>query len=332
MNDNNKENTIPNNNEEQKRNKSNTFNLIIGIATLLIALLGATFAYFSATARSRENDVSVKSAYVSISYDGGTDIKASHLIPATVTVAMEKYKKEIAAKAEDEEVIDEDEYKTTNTDRRCVDANGREVCYVYQFTINSEGEEGRKTDIVGAIKINDNTQSTGETPDVRQFENLSYAVFRVETRKVNGERIIDKYGNTKVYSYEYLENNFENMEDPEKYPDNINYRNFKFAKFEKRFETYDSNGAVNRTVFPLACLFGYSDDYDNVEADDIKRCATYPINNNEEYTFQVVIWLEETGEVQDEQGIAFNGTVQLEVPTDQNAGGEYSDGKITGKE
>ena len=52
-------------------NASNTFNLIIGIATLLIAILGATFAYFSATAQSLENDVTVKSAYVSISYDGG---------------------------------------------------------------------------------------------------------------------------------------------------------------------------------------------------------------------------------------------------------------------
>ena len=57
----------PNNNEEKANNKTNTFNLIIGVATLLIALLGATFAYFSATARSRENDVTVKSAYVSIS-------------------------------------------------------------------------------------------------------------------------------------------------------------------------------------------------------------------------------------------------------------------------
>ena len=40
-------------------NKTNTFNLIIGISTLLIAILGATFAYFSATARSKENDVTL---------------------------------------------------------------------------------------------------------------------------------------------------------------------------------------------------------------------------------------------------------------------------------
>ena len=68
--------------QEYANNKKNVFNIIIGIATLLIALLGATFAYFSATARSKDDDVSVKSAYVSIAYDGGTEIKASHLIPA----------------------------------------------------------------------------------------------------------------------------------------------------------------------------------------------------------------------------------------------------------
>ena len=115
MNDNNKENIISNNNEEQKRNKSNTFNLIIGIATLLIALLGATFAYFSATARSRDNDVSVKSAYVSISYDGGTEIKATNLIPATQTVAINKFQKPVAAIGTKDDktltFLDEDEYR-----------------------------------------------------------------------------------------------------------------------------------------------------------------------------------------------------------------------------
>ena len=48
-NDNINENAINPNNGENFNNKSNTFNLVIGLATLLIAILGATFAYFSAT-------------------------------------------------------------------------------------------------------------------------------------------------------------------------------------------------------------------------------------------------------------------------------------------
>ena len=51
---------------ENEENKRNVFNIIIGVSTLLIAILGATFAYFSATATSKENDVNVKSAYVNI--------------------------------------------------------------------------------------------------------------------------------------------------------------------------------------------------------------------------------------------------------------------------
>ena len=39
-----------------KEKKTQTFNLIIGIATLLIAIFGATFAYFTATARSSEGN------------------------------------------------------------------------------------------------------------------------------------------------------------------------------------------------------------------------------------------------------------------------------------
>ncbi len=320
MNDNNKENTIPNNNEEQKRNKSNTFNLIIGIATLLIALLGATFAYFSATARSRENDVSVKSAYVSISYDGGTEIKATNLIPATQTVAINKFQKPVAAigTIDDETLtfLDEDEY-TNDVDRRCVDAKGREVCYVYQFTINSEGEEGGNTAIAGAVKINNN-----------EFDNLSYLLYEVNFEQENGQDKVDKFGNRIVSEYTLI-GTFDQTDTNE---DNVNYTNTKFAKLEKPFDKYGDNGEYVSTIHPLACLFGYSDTHDTDEADNISRCANINITNNEKHTYQLIIWLEETGAVQEEQGLSFEGTVQLEVPTDQNAGGEYGDGKITGKE
>ena len=69
--------------KETKRFKPQKFNLIIGILMLLIAICRATFAYFSATTRNIENDVTVKSAYVSIQYDGETEIIATNLIAIT---------------------------------------------------------------------------------------------------------------------------------------------------------------------------------------------------------------------------------------------------------
>ena len=53
MNENMEKNQNLDNQARQPENKRNTFNIIIGVSTLLIAILGATFAYFSATATSK---------------------------------------------------------------------------------------------------------------------------------------------------------------------------------------------------------------------------------------------------------------------------------------
>ena len=147
-------------NIEKKENRNNTFNIVIGVSTLLIAILGATFAYFSATATSKENDVNVKSAYVSISYDGGTEIKASNLIPATEKVALKMFQKvvteSIGAEGDEGLVFEDKDQYTNDTSRRCIDVKGREVCYVYQFSIESDGEEGGSTAINGVINVNQN--------------------------------------------------------------------------------------------------------------------------------------------------------------------------------
>ena len=183
------------NEEEQAENeRSNKFNLIIGVSTLLIAILGATFAYFSATARSDEGDVNVRSAYVSISYDGGTEIKASNLIPSKEEIAIHKFQKVVNpyGTADDEALTfsDQDSYKN-DLDRRCIDANGHEVCYVYQFTINSDGEAGGETAITGYITVDSN-----------EFDNLSYTVYEVTFQKNEaGKELVDAYGNKLVASY-----------------------------------------------------------------------------------------------------------------------------------
>ena len=64
--------------------KNNTVMLtIIGIATLLIAVVGATFAYFSATLTGTDNEkeYTVKSATVGTQFNGGTDITATGIYP-----------------------------------------------------------------------------------------------------------------------------------------------------------------------------------------------------------------------------------------------------------
>lgn len=64
--------------------KNNTVMLtIIGIATLLIAVVGATFAYFSATltGTNNEKEYTVRSATVGTEFNGGVDITATGIYP-----------------------------------------------------------------------------------------------------------------------------------------------------------------------------------------------------------------------------------------------------------
>lgn len=365
MNENYNQNAINPSNESMNNETkaSNTFNLIIGIATLLIAILGSTFAYFSATARSAENDVTVKSAFVSISYDGGTEIKASNLIPATLNVAVKKYQKEIyALDAEGKSVIKpfdpekdieiNDDYDTyvNDVNRKCVDSKGKQVCYVYQFSIESDGVEGGTTDILASIKINKN-----------QFDNLSFVLYEVDPLEENGVIVTDKYGFDIIDVSEQgggyqrpMRNDEEDINDLFAYvdenEDKSDVENIKFDKFLKPFDLMGENQELVGTVNPVVCLFGYANenyveeyetDLMNVNqiatgeatalSDKTERCAPYPLKNKEKHTYQLLIWLEETGEEQPEQGMIFEGTVSIEVSGGGFDTGDYEDGKITGK-
>ena len=361
MNENYNQNAMNPNNESMRNESqsSNTFNLIIGIATLLIAILGSTFAYFSATARSAENDVTVTSAFVSISYDGGTEIKASNLIPASLNVALKKYQKEIYSEVKpfnpEEEEINED-YDTyiNDIDRKCVDAKGKQVCYVYQFSIESDGVEGETTDILASIKINKN-----------QFDNLSFVLYEVDLLEENGVVVTDKYGIDIIdvsdqglgYQLPYLKP--EVIDAPFDYhfayndtnQDNIDVEDIKFDKFVKPFDLMGENQELVGSVNPVVCLFGYknenyTEEYETdlinvneIATGDIKalsdkteRCAPYPLTNKKKHTYQLLIWLEETGEEQPEQGLTFEGTVSIEVSGGGFDTGDYENGQITGKE
>lgn len=363
MNENYNPNAMNPNNEGMRNESqsSNTFNLIIGIATLLIAILGSTFAYFSATARSAENDVTVKSAFVSISYDGGTEIKASNLIPSSLNVALKKYQKEIYSEVkpfspEDGEIIEDYDTYINDVDRKCVDAKGKQVCYVYQFSIESDGVEGETTDILASIKINKN-----------QFDNLSFILYEVDLLEENGVVVTDKYGIDIIdvsdqgegYQLPYLKSEAINATYDYHFAyndtndDNIDVEDIKFDKFVKPFDLMGENQELVGSVNPVVCLFGYKNENypeeyetdlinvnkiatgdDDVKAlsDKTERCAPYPLTNKKKHTYQLLIWLEETGEEQPEQGLTFEGTVSIEVSGGGFDTGDYENGQITGKE
>lgn len=80
---------------DEKRERNNTVLLIIiAVATLLVAMVGATFAYFTATITKSgdTNSVKVQTATIGISYNHGTEVNVTGLMPGgtiadkTVTV------------------------------------------------------------------------------------------------------------------------------------------------------------------------------------------------------------------------------------------------------
>ena len=131
---------------------------VVALATLIVAIIGATLAYFSITASSNEGAVNATAAVVSIEYNDGQQVtaQADQLIPATLSVVQTVYE----ARFKDATNIENPE-EAANI---CIDSNGRQVCSAYRFTIRS--------DIERTITASLNNEENG-------FTYLSYAVYNV---------------------------------------------------------------------------------------------------------------------------------------------------------
>jgi len=288
-------------NEEQKINKkSNTFNLIIGLATLIIAILGASFAYFTMTSGSAENSIVVKSSYVSIRYDGGTKVEADDLIPTNENVMLWAYKERLGEFYQDAE--------GNEKSFQCIDSNNRKVCYVYQFAVSSDGEAGSTTDILGTISVNQNEfveEFKNEEGEVTERKSgLSYMVFKLDTDE-EGKTTYTKVSESAVSSI--------NRKDIEKYGENN--EEYKFQRFKLPLEeTLDDGTTVTRSAENY--LFGEDGhiEIENTPPDTVEEEQKWTI-------FQLVIWLHDDDYDQNkQQSKHFAGTIKVNVHSGDNMG------------
>ena len=136
---------------------------IVAIATLIVAIIGATLAYFSITASSNEGAINATAATVSIEYNDGQQVtaQADQLIPADFEEVVKPVYETNVRDLEYSDNLEE-------TGNMCIDSNSKQVCSAYRFTVTSDLER--------TITATLNNESNG-------FTYLHYALYDVTNQK-----------------------------------------------------------------------------------------------------------------------------------------------------
>lgn len=147
----------------ENRKGNGIFLGIVSVATLIVAIIGATFAYFSASTESDPNAVNL-TAYefkLSLSVNPIYPEGASALIPLNPTTVIAN-----APDANNTNLL----YALNVAKKRCIDDQGLQVCALYQVTIENQA--------VNEIKLSGQLQTTANNPGEGDgktgFKNLTY--------------------------------------------------------------------------------------------------------------------------------------------------------------
>ena len=131
----------------ENKNGQGIFYGVIGVATLVVAIVGATFAFFSAQANSNVDAVTASGANITLQYTQVITGLKTNLIPVDATNA--NFPRYPGITASD-----------------CQDVNGNNICSVYTFTVTNP--TGNAAQRVYATM----------TPQTNTFTHLHYAVFK----------------------------------------------------------------------------------------------------------------------------------------------------------
>lgn len=133
---------------------------VIGVATLIITIIGATFAYFSATTNSAEGAVTAGGATITLAYSEDTEGIKENLIPIDPT--LEGFDHNFVGK----------------TANKCKDVNKNNICSVYQFTVENPDTNTVAQRIYGTI-----------VPKTNTFKNFKFAIFKGTAADVDASDI-----------------------------------------------------------------------------------------------------------------------------------------------
>ena len=140
---------------------------VIGVATLIVSIIGATFAYFSAVANSDPNAVRTESAQIGLNYSDTQTYLKTNLIPVDATDAL------FAPFPADSTV-------QSSGGHDCIDTVGNNICSVYQFTVTNPNN--------AAATIYLYLKSTNN-----EFTNLRFALFKVTLAELSASTNSNKF-------------------------------------------------------------------------------------------------------------------------------------------
>ena len=116
--------------EENKNNnsKKGVFYAIIGIATLIVAIIGATFAYFTASASNGASDINGNMASI------GFDLVVEKVLDPGATSGLIPLSNNMIETAINNQAENNNPATINNT---CVDDNDNAVCQIYKITVTN---------------------------------------------------------------------------------------------------------------------------------------------------------------------------------------------------
>lgn len=274
---------------------------VVAIATLIVAIVGATLAYFSITASSGEGAVSARSKVVSINYNDQQQVtaQATELIPSELEIMQYFYELQLAS----------GEFATTegvHEVNKCQDINSQEICSVYRFSVSIDsGSE----EITAMLRSEDN-----------DFNYLAYAVRDVSCtprKAINAtsgsETPYNTFKNDSDYTSCWLSLSGSSKSE--------NIDRCSNSTENDALDCYTLNGSVKNysptSPNAMNSIFGYE------TINNETRAKTQTISGTAK-VYDVVLFLKDNHENQNEdQGKEYHGTLIVEV-----AGGESI---ITGK-
>lgn len=163
----------------EREDKRGVFFGVIGVLTLIVAIIGASFAYFSINARSKQNAVNVSAASVKIVYTEGDQIAIENLIPSTREIAMKTLTRGLAGTTHEVEGT-QVPYTT------CKDDNNYTTCGYYEFSLTNNSEN--------AVKVKAYVVPTALTEGKVGFSNLMFTLYDrtgIDDKSNNGTQVYE---------------------------------------------------------------------------------------------------------------------------------------------